>query len=59
MDPDKKSGSSGFNYVQFDIGLGLLELKGTVGPWQRCALRAPGELLMAWHADGPGLSKQC
>lgn len=22
----------------FDIGLGLIELKGTVGPWQRCEM---------------------
>ena len=26
------------HYVLFDIGLGLIGLKGTVGPWQRYAL---------------------
>lgn len=27
----------GYRYVEFDGGLGLIELKETFEPWQRCA----------------------
>lgn len=33
-----KSGSSKPDYVLFDIGLDLNQLKGTAGPWWRYAL---------------------
>ena len=35
---DPKKSQSGFQYVLFDIELGLIEFKGTVGPWRRHAL---------------------